>query len=617
MKLGPNKKKAAKKFKKKVLVTFVLISIIPLLAIIVSNIYLIIKNRQATIVEQEKLAIDNARNKITKYFQEQSEALNLVVSAPIDSIWNISPNDINFLLQNSFEIGKPLSLDFIDKQGVITAKINQRKEFAYNSSYLSLYNNSGISNDLGNYDIISNSEADVSGSPDFESAIKGESYYGLLEFVDGAPVMRISSQIQNLEKEIIGVISAEIKIEEIQNLISEIRLGSSGFLYVVDKDGNLIASGDPRLGSIGSSQTRNPIIHEALKRQASSESFQTYLSPGNGTSAWNAGYLPDIGWSIISEWPVTDAFSVLGNLFFWSALIALLILAAVIILAAFFANTITKPISELARGADEIKGGNLKYTLDLRTGDEFELLGHQFNDMIKVLNENQRLRDEFVFIAAHELRTPVTAIRGYLEMILDGIFGPVSDQVKENLRVVEKANMNLVELVQNLLEIARNEAGKMTIEMEAIDLTDKIKTVNTQLASLALEKKIQIDFKPLAEKVMVQADSGKLNEVLVNIIGNAIKYTLGDGAIEIWQEEQDNSIVTHIKDHGIGMSEEELSKLFSKFYRVKNSETAKIQGTGLGLFITKEIVERMEGSISVSSKKGEGSVFSFSLKKAT
>lgn len=593
---------------------FIIISIVPLAVIFSANIYLIIKNQQQTIVDQQQLAIDNASGKITKYFQEQSQGLSLVVSASISSIKELSRSDMDFLLKNSYLSGRPISLDFIDNKGIITAKISADGKYSYNSDYIDSFGSTSLP--LFTDRLLSGIEADVSESPDFKTAIAGDSYYGLLEFVEGAPVMRIASQIRNQEGGIIGVISAEINLKNVESLISEIRLGKDGFIYIVDKEGALIASGNRSIGQIGSFMTENGTVKAALNDNKPEIKFQTYLSPLGKTVAWNAGFLPKTGWAIFSEWPVTDAFSVLKNLVFWFSFITLIILLLVFLAAMAFARTITKPISQLAKGASQISEGNLKYSIALRTGDEFELLGDQFNEMVKVLNENRRLRDEFVFIAAHELRTPVTAIRGYLEMVLDGTFGAVSETVRKNLQIVEKANNNLVDLVENLLEIARSEAGKTNIEMAAVDLNDKTATVVTQLASLAKEKKIGISFTPLHAQEMVMADSGKLNEVLVNIIGNAIKYTLGDGAIEIWQEDRDGTIVTRIKDHGIGLEAEEVGKLFSKFYRVRNNETFAIQGTGLGLFITKEMIERMDGQIWVESKKGEGSIFSFSLKKA-
>ena len=224
-----------------------------------------------------------------------------------------------------------------------------------------------------------------------------------------------------------------------------------------------------------------------------------------------------------------------------------------------------------------------------------------------------RLKDEFVFIAAHELRTPVTAIKGYVSMILEDSFGEVPEKIRENLMVVNSSNDRLVQLVQDLLQVARSDAGKMKVEMTELDIVKNIKHVIQEIKSLADKKGIELVYTE-ENSIQVQADTYKLKEVLINIIGNAIKYTLDNGSIEIEHEEKDGMLITKIKDHGMGMTQEEVNNLFQKFYRVQNSDTAKIEGTGLGLFICKEIIERMGGKIWVESKKGEGSVFSFSLK---
>jgi signal transduction histidine kinase len=296
-------------------------------------------------------------------------------------------------------------------------------------------------------------------------------------------------------------------------------------------------------------------------------------------------------------------------------MIALATLAVIIFLGILFSRQIVKPIKSLIHGAQEIAKDNLDYEIKIRTNDEFDILSERFNDMIKILKENRRLRDEFVFISAHELRTPVTAVKGYLSMILDNTFGPVPPKLKSTLAIINSSNERLVQLVHDLLEIARSEAGRMKIELAPILINESLKTTIAELKSLSDKKGIKVgyDDEPF-NKVKVMADEAKLKEVLVNIIGNAIKYTTSQGGVEIRHEAKDDEIITHIKDHGIGLASEELGKLFGKFYRAQNEDTKNIEGTGLGLFITKEIIERMNGRIWVESEKGKGSTFSFSLR---
>ena len=166
-----------------------------------------------------------------------------------------------------------------------------------------------------------------------------------------------------------------------------------------------------------------------------------------------------------------------------------------------------------------------------------------------------------------------------------------------------------------MLEIARSDAGRLTIEVTPIELVPPVQSVLSELQPLADEKSIKLIYEPIAlPKVL--ADAGRIKEVMVNLVGNAIKYTLGSGTVTITHEIQDQAVVTHIKDTGLGISKEAQEKLFQKFYRVETEQTKDIKGTGLGLFIVKQIVEKMNGKIWVESEEGKGSTFSFSLQIA-
>jgi len=304
---------------------------------------------------------------------------------------------------------------------------------------------------------------------------------------------------------------------------------------------------------------------------------------------------------------------VVNNILKESMIIIIISFILVIILSLFLTRQIVKPIKVLKNGAEQISKGNLDYAINLKTQDEFETLGKKFNEMIKILKENKSLRDEFVFIAAHELRTPVTAVEGYLSMILEKDFGDVPPKIEKYIKIISQSNKRLVQLVQDLLKVARSEAGKMKVDLMPLPIGENVKEVINELNTLAAEKEIKIKYAELAKEKKIKADAYKLKEVLTNLIGNAIKYTLDKDNIEISHEIQGKYLITYIKDRGMGMSEDDLSKIFTKFYRVQNEKTAKIEGTGLGLFICKEIIERMQGKIWVKSELGKGSTFSFSL----
>ncbi len=227
--------------------------------------------------------------------------------------------------------------------------------------------------------------------------------------------------------------------------------------------------------------------------------------------------------------------------------------------------------------------------------------------------EVEQMKRELVSIATHELRTPITGIKGYLDMILQGDTGRVNPETKEMIEEVVKINQRLADLVDDLLNVGRIEEGRIQIKPVPMDLgklvSEVIKELSIQAKDKGLELKSEIGNSD--DKYKVKADPERVRQVLINLIGNAIKYTAA-GKVEIALEKKEGKVFCHVKDTGYGVSPEEQKKLFAKFYRVKTDKTRTITGTGLGLWITKKLVEMMGGEIRVSSVEGKGSDFCFS-----
>lgn len=233
----------------------------------------------------------------------------------------------------------------------------------------------------------------------------------------------------------------------------------------------------------------------------------------------------------------------------------------------------------------------------------------------KALNhekELQKLKDQFVFIAAHELKTPVTAIRWGIESAMQEGKKQLDPEVMEYLQNVQSSNQRLITLVDDLLNVARIEAGTIKVEIGEVDLKKLLDETLVEMESVFKKRKLKVS-NDLKKKIMVRADADRLKQVLINLLSNASKYNIEKGKIKIEHKLTKNKVTISVTDTGIGMSPKERKKLFEKFYRVKNDETKSVDGTGLGLFVTKEIVEKMKGKISVKSKKGEGSTFTFTL----
>ncbi|MBI4175266.1 hypothetical protein HY523_01470 [Candidatus Berkelbacteria bacterium] len=230
------------------------------------------------------------------------------------------------------------------------------------------------------------------------------------------------------------------------------------------------------------------------------------------------------------------------------------------------------------------------------------------------LFEEDQLKTEFVAVASHELLTPTAAMGGYLSMILDEGMGKIDKQARGYLETVYAESKRLASLVKDLLNVSRIERGKIVVTVEPVDLTAAIQQVVTSLVFKAKERRMHLTFaEPKTRLPQVTADPEKLTEILMNLIGNALKYTPEGGHVAITTEERNGSIITHIKDDGIGMKPEDIQHLFSKFFRASNADQTGQGGTGLGLYITKHMIELMGGTISVESVLGKGTTFSFSL----
>ena len=266
------------------------------------------------------------------------------------------------------------------------------------------------------------------------------------------------------------------------------------------------------------------------------------------------------------------------------------------------------------------KKGKTKYinltcstiTQKIGTDTSFILTFHDVTNEMEL--ENMKL--DFVSMAAHELRTPVTVIKGYLDVFLG--------ENKEKLNVdqtmmisrVYSTSLQLASLIDSLLSVSRIERKALLLNLEEIDWRQFVKDTVASCRYMVEDKqqKLECVFSDTFN-AKVECDKVRLGEVLGNLINNAVTYTANGGTIRIIVEDQPNTVVTHIQDSGAGIPESALPRLFTKFFRVSTTLTANSKGNGLGLYLSKAIVEMHKGKIWVESKVGKGSTFSFSLPK--
>lgn len=223
------------------------------------------------------------------------------------------------------------------------------------------------------------------------------------------------------------------------------------------------------------------------------------------------------------------------------------------------------------------------------------------------------LKNEFVFIAAHELRSPVTAIKLLIDLIFDDKRVTIDHVLRDYLTKLHEAEERLLQLVDDLLEVSRTEVGRLKIKLGEEDLAANVLAVIGDLRASALARGVTIRYDQTLRPPSVLADPNKLREILINLVSNAVKYNVPGGTVSIDHERRDGLVFTTVRDTGIGISSEDQEKLFSKFWRSDDFAVRSQPGTGLGLFIVKELAERMGGSVKLESERGKGTTVTFSL----
>ena len=238
---------------------------------------------------------------------------------------------------------------------------------------------------------------------------------------------------------------------------------------------------------------------------------------------------------------------------------------------------------------------------------------HDISDLKKAEN----MRRDFVANVSHELRTPVTIIKGYAETLLDGALESDPVRARRFVEIISSHSDRLANLINDILTLSSLETSEACLELNPIDVSGTIAKACMLLHEAAVQKSISIineSFDAAMQKVM--ADQGRLEQVVVNLLENAIKYTPDGGSVRLFAEDDGDFVKVSVADTGIGIPFRDLPRIFERFYRVDEARTREQGGTGLGLAIVKHIVQLHGGSVSVTSRSGHGSLFSFTLKKA-
>jgi len=217
-------------------------------------------------------------------------------------------------------------------------------------------------------------------------------------------------------------------------------------------------------------------------------------------------------------------------------------------------------------------------------------------------------KSQFLANMSHELRTPLNAILGYAELLVDGIYGQLAERPRGVLQRIQNNGKHLLALINDVLDLAKIEAGQLTLTIEDYSLPEVVKSVVTATEPLATSKGLRFTTALQSNMPTAHGDARRVLQVLLNLVGNAIKFT-DDGEVEIRAAADKRQFVLTVRDTGPGIAETDQERIFGEFQQIDNSNTRKQGGTGLGLAISKRMVEMQGGTISVVSALGQGSTF--------
>jgi signal transduction histidine kinase len=292
-----------------------------------------------------------------------------------------------------------------------------------------------------------------------------------------------------------------------------------------------------------------------------------------------------------------------------AGLIALLLS---VIFAWVTASWVASPLAHMAAASKAVAEGDFDQQLPLKGPQEVRSLAQSFNEMVKNVQSSWKAQRDFVANVSHELKTPLTSIQGFAQAILDGTAAEAESQQRA-VQVIYDESDRLRRLVEDLLDLARLDAGQVVFEKQSVDMNALLEGVVEKLSIRAAEKSVRIETR-LPKLPSLIGDGDRLAQVFTNLIDNAIKHTPGGEKVSLKGEVEGGWVTLHVDDHGEGIPPDELSRIFERFYQLDKARAGgRERGVGLGLAITREIVQIHGGRVVAQSVVGRGSRFSVQL----
>ncbi|MDD6728432.1 MAG: HAMP domain-containing sensor histidine kinase [Eubacteriales bacterium] len=434
---------------------------------------------------------------------------------------------------------------------------------------------------------------------------------------------------QSIAKTVNSVLSAnemnDIYSAEKEMICKSLKIISNSIdadVFVCDIEGNIImckerAGSLPFFGRFSECPYHNSYYIGDNILQHVYESSYAGKGNVNGESSYIVGYPIYSGNQIVGSVFATTETNVDSLTF---AVLRMFMLSAILYLTVgsiciwHLTRNFVKPLREMSKATKQFAAGDFSYRVKVRGDDELADLGRAFNDMADALDRLESSRRSFVSNVSHELRTPMTSIGGFIDGILDGTIP--KEKADYYLEIVSGEIKRLTRLVVTMLNMSKIESGSFEMNPQTYDITDQIIHILLTFEQKIEEKNIEILGLEDIPPTQITADRDMIYQVVYNICDNAVKFTNEGGYIKVSLIDLNDKIEVHIKNSGIGIKPEELSKVFERFYKVDKSRGLDAKGAGLGLYIVKMMVEMHSGSIYAKSDDEQSAEFVFTLPKS-
>lgn len=314
---------------------------------------------------------------------------------------------------------------------------------------------------------------------------------------------------------------------------------------------------------------------------------------------------------VVIHYPMSGIVSSCNSLLNISYLMLIILFLLSMIILIFFTEMVYLPLRRITEATEQYASGNMHYEFQIDSEDEIGYLGATLSYMANEIARSEDDQKKFVANVSHDFRSPLTSIKGYLEAMLDGTIPP--EQYEKYLTIVLNETERLTKLTGSLLTLNNLNTKGMLLEKSIFDINRTIRNITASFEGTCRQKAIAIEVILTGDELFVEADIGKIQQVIYNLLDNAIKFSHPDSIIKIETTEKHNKVFVSIKDSGIGIPKDALKLIWDRFYKSDLSRGKDKKGTGLGLSITKEIIQAHGEHINVISTEGVGSEFIFSL----